>query len=134
MGNFLAEKIRTLLVAKLELENKDTEAVLEGVATAALALEDAADASDLLSNGDVDQEDIASGLVDLADLIDDFELTPDNQSKVDGIVNKLLKSGTAEQKAALKEVFNQTLEWGRKAKAAVEFFDELLKTDPPVEN
>lgn len=128
MANPLADRIRSLTFEKVDFVNDAAEAVADGIVLSALSLDDAADAFTALAVGDLDQEDIATALVDLADIFDDVNLSPDQSAKLDGVVDKLLKSGSADQKAAAKDLFQKTLAFGLKAKDANAFFDDLLKT------
>lgn len=130
MANALAERIRALTIEKIDLANDDAEGHLKTYAEATLNLDDAADAFGALAAGDVDQEDIANALVDLADIFDDANLNPSQRAKLDGVVDKLLKSGTPEQKEGAKALFSATLGYGLAAKAENEYFDTLLATDP----
>ena len=63
----------------------------------------------------------------------DVDLSPAQSAKLDTAVEKLLKSGTTEQKAAAKTLFSTALAFGSAAKAGNEFFDTLLVTPPPEE-
>lgn len=130
MSNALALRIRTLTTNKINFANDEAEAVVDGIATAALTLDDAADAFTVLAGEDVDQEDIANALVDLADLFDSASLNPDQRAKLDSVVNGLLKSGTTEQRDAAKALFAAALDYGISAKSANTYFDELLATNP----
>jgi len=128
MSNTLATKIREITVEKIDLANNEAEGVIDGIATAALTLDDAADAFTTLAGEDADQEDVANALVDLADLFDSANLNPTQRDKLDGVVNGLLKSGSPEQKEAAKALFAATLDYGIAAKGANEYFDTLLAT------
>lgn len=132
MANALAERIRALTIDKINFENDEAEGVVDGIATSALTLDDAGDAFVTLAAGDVDQEEIAGALVDLADLFDSANLTGAQREKLNGVVNGLLKSGTPEQKEAAKVLFSGALDFGIAAKAANDYFNTLLAT-PPVE-
>lgn len=123
MGNALAGRIRTLTTDKIDFANDEVEAVVDGIVTASLTLDDAADAFTVLAGEDVDQEEIAGALVDLADIFDDANLTPEQRTKLDGVVNSLLKSGTTEQREAAKVLFAAALDFGLAAKAANAYFD-----------
>ena len=130
MANELALRIRQLSTDKIDFVHEELEAVIDGITTAALELDDAADAFSALSAGDVDQDDIANALVDLADIFDDANLSPDQSAKLDTVVvDRLLKSGTDEQKAAAKELFGKVLGYGIAAKSANSFVDTLLAPD-----
>ena len=129
MANELALRIRQLSTNKIDFVHEELEVVIDGITTAALELDDAADAFSALSAGDVDQDDIANALVDLADIFDDANLSPDQSAKLDTVVDRLLKSGTDEQKAAAKELFGKVLGYGIAAKSANSFVDTLLAPD-----
>jgi len=128
MANELAARIRALTLDKIDFVSDDAEGVVDGLVGAALTLDDAADAFSALAGDDTDQADIAEALVDLADIFDDVNLSPDQSAKLDGVVDKLLKSGTPEQKAAAKTLFTGTLGFGIAAKAGNDFFNTLLET------
>ena len=125
MSNPLADRIRALTLNKIEFVDDNAEAVVDGIVNSALSLDDAGDGFSALAAGDLDQDDIANALVDLADLFDDVSLSPDQQDSLNGVVDRLLKTGSAEQKAAAKELFNKTLAFGLQAKAANAYFDGL---------
>lgn len=131
--NALATRIRALTTDKVDFLSDEAEAVADGIVTAALSLDDAADAFTALAGADTDQEDVANALVDLADLFDDLNLGPAQTDKLNSVVNGLLKTGTDEQKAAAKTLFSATLAYGVQAKGANEYFDTLLETEPPVD-
>lgn len=133
MANQLAEQIRALIFEKVDFQNDEAESVVDGLVLSGLALEDAADVFVSLAADDVDQTDIAEGVVSLADIFDDVDLSPAQSAKLDTAVEKLLKSGTTEQKAAAKTLFSTALTFGSAAKAGNEFFDTLLATPPPEE-
>lgn len=130
MANQLADRIRALTLDKINFSHDDAEGIVDGLVSSALTLDDAGDAFTLLSAGDADLDDIANALVDLADLFDDVNLSPDQQTALDGVVDRLLKTGSPEQKQAAKNVFTSTLGFGLQAKAANAFFDALLETQP----
>jgi len=130
MANQLAEQIRELTAQKIDFVDDTSEGVLKTVVSSALELDDAADAFSQLAGDDVDQSDIASGLVDLADIFDDSEMSPENTDRLNAVVDRLLKTGTDEQKAAAKDLFTKTLSYGLAAKATNDYFDELLNTEP----
>jgi hypothetical protein len=134
MANELSAQLRALTFDKINFVDDEAEAIVEGLATSALALDDAADAFEAVAGGDADQLEVAEALVNLADLFDDVNLSPTQSAKLDKVVNGLLKSGTDEQIADAKVLFTATLAFGLAAKGANEYFDELMKTDPPVEN
>ena len=126
MANPLADRIRTLTLDKIDFVDDGVEVVLDGVVSNALSLDDAGDAFTLLAAGDADLDDVANGLVDLADLFDDVNLSPAQVDQLNNAVDRILKTGTAEQKQAAKDLFAATLGFGLKAKAANDFFDALL--------
>ena len=130
MANALAEKIRALTASKIDFVNDEAEQVVEDLATATLELDDKADAFNALIGEDVDQEEVGPALVDLADLFDDVDLSAEQEAKLTSVVDRLVKSGTGDQRAAAKDLFTATLGYGLKAKAANEFFDTLLATEP----
>lgn|SRR5690606_18441285 len=130
MSNALADRIRALTLDKIDFVHDGAEGVVDGIVGAALSLDDAGDAFTVLAAGDVDQEDIANALVDLADIFDDVNLSPEQSEKLDGVVDKLLKTGSPEQKASAKALFSATLDFGIKAKSANEYFDLLIETPP----
>lgn len=130
MANLLAEQIRQLTAEKINFVDDNSEGVLKTVVTSALELDDAADAFVALAGDDVDQADIASGLVDLADIFDDSEMSPESTARLNAVVDRLLKTGSDEQKAAAKALFTKTLSYGLAAKATNDYFDELLNTPP----
>lgn len=133
MANELSAQLRALTFEKINFVNEEAEGIVEALATSALALDGAADSFESLAGEDANQLEIAQSLVDLADLFDDLELSPSQSAKLDKVVNGLLKSGTPEQIQSAKDLFAATLAFGLAAKAANEYFDELLNT-PPVEN
>ncbi len=130
MANPLADRIRALTLDKIDFTNDGAEGVVDDIVSTALTLDDAGDAFTLLAAGDADLDDVANALVDLADLFDDVNLNPDQQASLNGIVDRLLKTGSAEQKQAAKDLFAATLGFGLKAKAANGYFDLLLATPP----
>lgn len=125
MANALADRIRALTLDKINFVDDAAEGVVDGIVGAALSLDDAGDAFSVLAAGDVDQDDIANALVDLADLFDDVNLSPDQQASLDGVVDRLLKTGSPDQKAAAKNLFSKTLAFGLQAKSANAYFDGL---------
>ena len=134
MGNALSTRIREITIQKMDLQDDVREGHLKSYANATLDLDDAGDEFVALSGGDADQEEIANALVDLADIFDDAKLTPSQSDKLDSVVDRLLKTGTPEQKAGAKNLFKKTLAYGLAAKAENEYFDTLLATEPPEEN
>lgn len=126
MATKLAETILALITDKIEFVSAEAEAIVDGITTAALSLDAAADEFEKLAGEDVDQEEIAVALVNLADLFDDVNLSPAQLDKLNGVVNGLLKSGTDEQKAAAKALFSNVLNYGIKAKEANAYFDAEL--------
>lgn len=130
MANALADRIRALTLDKINFSHDDAEGIVDGLVSSALTLDDAGDAFTVLSAGDLDLEDVANGLVDLADLFDDVDLSPAQVDQLNGAVDKIVKSGSPEQKQAAKDVFTSTLGFGLQAKAANDFFDALLATPP----
>ena len=129
MANELAARIRTLTLSKIDFVDDSAEGIVDGLVSAGLALNDSGDAFMALAGNDVDQEDIANALVDLADIFDDVNLTPAQTDSLNGVVDRLLKSGTDEQKAAAKELFGKVLGYGIAAKSANSFVDTLLAPD-----
>lgn len=125
MANALADRIRALTLSKIDFVDDTAEGVIDGIVGSALSLDDAGDAFTALAAGDLDQDDIANALVDLADIFDDVNLSPDQQVALDGVVDRLLKTGSAEQKAAAKDLFSKTLAFGLQSKAANAYFDGL---------
>lgn len=123
MSNPLAERIRQLTTDKIDFVNDEVEAVVDGVVTSSLTLDDAADAFTALAGEDVDQAEIAGALVDLADIFDSVNLSDTQRTRLDGVVNSLLKSGTPEQREAAKVLFSATLDFGLNAKSANAYFD-----------
>ena len=130
MANELANRILALTLSKIDFVDDSAEGIVDGLVSAGLALNDSGDAFMALAGNDVDQADIANALVDLADIFDDVNLTPAQTDSLNGVVDRLLKSGTAEQKQAAKDLFSTTLSFGIAAKAGNEFFDTLLQADP----
>lgn len=128
--NQLAQQIRELTAEKIDFVDDASEGVLKSIVDSALNLDEAADEFSKLAGDDVDQAEIASALVDLADIFDDSELSPEANSKLNSVVERLLKTGTDEQKIAAKELFMKTLSYGLAAKSTNEYFDELLNTEP----
>lgn len=128
MANQLAEQIRQLTNEKIDFLNDEAEAVHKSVVDSALSLDEAADVFSSLAGDDVDQMEIASALVDLADIFDDSEMSPEKTEQLNGVVNRLLKTGTDEQKAAAKELFSKVLGYGLTAKATNDYFNDLLQT------
>jgi len=126
MPNALAERIRNLTTAKIDFVHDEAEQALNTIVDGALALDELADQFTLLAGEDVDQNDIAEALVDLADIFDDAEMTDEKQGQLDSVVTRLLKTGTAEQKAAAKNLFSGVLGYGLAAKATNDYFDTLL--------
>ena len=130
MANTLADRIRQLTLSKIDFVHPDASAIVDGLVSEALNLDDAGDAFSVLAGDDVDQDDIANAVVDLADIFDDVNLSPDQTAKLDSVVDRLLKSGTAEQKQAAKNLFSGALRFGIKAKAGNDFFNDLLQAEP----
>lgn len=130
MANLLAEKIRALTVSKIDFVDEEAEAIVEGLATATLELDDKADAFLKLADGDVNQEEIGEALVDLADLFDDENPSAEKQEKLNAVVDRLLKYGTEEQKQSAKDLFPAVLGFGVKAKACNDYFDNRLAPSP----
>lgn len=130
MANTLADRIRQLTLSKIDFVHPDASAIVDGLVSEALNLDDAGDAFSVLAGDDVDQDDIANAVVDLADIFDDVDLSPDQTAKLDSVVDRLLKSGTPEQKQAAKNLFSGALGFGIKAKVGNAFFDDLLATEP----
>lgn len=128
MSNALADRIRALTLSKINFTDDESEGVIDGIVGSALSLDDAGDEFSLLAGGDLDQEDIANALVDLADIFDDVDLSPDQQAALDSVVDRLLKSGSPEQKAGAKMLFQKTLAFGLEAKATNSYFDTLLSS------
>ena len=124
MSNALALRIRTLTTDKIDFVNDEVEAVVDNITTAALTLDDAADAFTLLAGEDLNQEEIANGLVDLADLFDSVNLSPEQRLRIDGVVTALLKTGTPEQIAAAKVLFAAALDYGIAAKTTNDYFNK----------
>lgn len=130
MSNALSDTIRTLTTEKINFSDDAAEGIIDGLVLSALTLDDAGDAFTALAGDDIDQADVAVGLVDLADLFDDADLSPAQTDKLNGVVDKLLKSGSEEQKTAAKALFSAALGFGIAAKQANQYFDDLLATDP----
>lgn len=130
MASELATRIRNLSIEKIDLANDEAESHLKGYATATLDLDDAADEFSKLAGEDVDQDDIANALVDLADVFDDANLSPEKDAQLNTVVDRLLKTGSDEQKSGAKKLFTATLGYGRAAKAENAYFNELLAADP----
>jgi len=131
MENQFADRIRQLVLDKVDFKNDDAEAIVESISTAALELDEATDTFVGLAGGNADLEDMAGALVDLADIFDGAKLDADKSAKLDVTVDKLLKgTGSEDQRVALKDVFTKTMAYQVTAKAANEFFDLLLATDP----
>lgn len=130
MANALADAIRALTLEKIDFVDDASEGIIDSLVAAALTLDDAGDAFTALAGDDVDQADVAVGLVDLADLFDDADLSPAQTDKLNGVVDKLLKSGSDEQKAAAKTLFSAALGFGIAAKSSNQYFNDLLATDP----
>lgn len=130
MANQLADRIRALSLDKIDFVHDDAEGIVDGLVSASLTLDDVGDAFTALAGDDVPQEEVANALVDLADLFDDVNLSPDQRAMLDSVVNRLLVAGSPEQKQAAKDLFAGTLDFGLKAKAANDFFDTLLAQQP----
>lgn len=130
MSNALADRIRTLTLDKIDFSHPDAVGVVDGLVSSALSLDDVADHFTVLAGGDVTQDEVANALVDLADLFDDLNLSPAQTTTLDTVVDRLLVSGTPEQKQAAKDLFSNVLDFGLKAKAGNAFFETLLATEP----
>lgn len=130
MSNQLAARIRELTHAKIDFVDDEAEGKIMAIVDGTLSLDDAADKVTALIGEDADLNEVADGLVDLADIFDDAEMDADKRDKLDGVVNKLVKSGTDEQKDALKDLFTKVLGYGLTAKDTNDYFDTLLAVDP----
>lgn len=97
------------------------------MANAILNLDDSSDEFVVLAGGDAEQEDIAGALVDLADVFDDLDLSPDQTATLDGVVDRLLKTGTQEQKDGAKTLFHKVLAYAMAIKAERAYLDSLLE-------
>ena len=126
MANQLAERIRTLTNSKIDFVHDEAEEKLKAIVDGALTLDELADEFTKLAGEDVDQQEIAEALVDLADIFDDNEMTPEKNAQLDSVVTRLLKTGTPEQKEAAKNLFTGVLGYGLAAKATNDYFDTLL--------
>ena len=130
MANELATRIRELTHAKIDFVHDEAEGQVKTITDATLSLDDAADAFIGLANDDMQQNDVANALVDLADLFDDVNLTGSQREKVNGVVDRLVKTGNADQIEAAKKLFAATLDYGLAAKSVNTYFDTLLSEDP----
>lgn len=127
MANALSTRIRELSISKLDLADDIREGHAKAVANEILDLDDASDEFVVLAGGDAEQEDIAGALVDLADVFDDLDLSPDQTATLDGVVDRLLKTGTKEQKDGAKTLFHKVLAYSMAIKAERAYLDSLLE-------
>jgi len=128
----LTEKITALFLEKINFANDEAEQVVEAITVSANQLDAAVDNFELVASG-TDNENLASGLVDLADVFDDAKLTSAQAEKMRAAVAKIIPNGDGNVQELAFALFERTLEYGVAAKEANDFFDELLKTEPPVE-
>ena len=130
MSSPLFDRVRTGIVSRLDLQNDEDQAQLTTGANAILTLDDAVDNVVDLIGEDADLNEVADALLDLADFADDTDITPANRAGLDSIVNRLVKTGTDEQKTAVKALFGAMLDYGVFARQEVAYFDALRQAPP----
>lgn len=126
----LSDRIKTLSLEKIKFINEEAAQHVRDLNLSSMNLDEAVDALDLSAAGDPDIEEVAGALVDLADFVDDADLSGGNADALNNIVNKLIKTGNDDQKEKLKAVFAQTLQYFVTVKAHNAYFDALLATIP----
>lgn len=133
MASPLFERVRSKIIAKLDLKNDEDEAVLKAGASATLTLSDAIDTVEASIGEDADLNDMADALLDLAVLVDGVKLTTDQRAQLDSIVNRLVKTGDDDQKKSIKSLFFGMLDYQNVANSEVAYFDALRAQVPPTE-
>lgn len=119
----LKERIGQLLLDKIDFQDDAVESVVEGLLANAMDLSAKADEFEALAATDT-LEEVANGIIDLADAFDDAELTPAKKEKVIGAFRKIFNSPTEELEEAGVALFEATLNLGVSARQAADFFDQ----------
>lgn len=105
----LSDRLFALTFEKINFANDEVESHIENLVSAGIELDQAADNFTAIAAGDADQEEIAGALVDLADLVDDVDLSDEQVEKLDSVVDRIVKTGSPEQKEATKELFQKVI-------------------------
>ena len=121
----LDQKLVSLLFGKFDIKNDVGEGHVEALITAGIRLERAR-VGILALNPDADFVDAIGGLIDIADIFDTADLSPEDRAKLETGVGKLLKITSPEKVAVATELFLGVLDAGADASSAVEYFDENL--------
>lgn len=119
----LKQKISQLLLDKIDFQDEAAEGTVENLLSAALDLSTKADEFEAMAANDT-LEEVADGVIDLADAFDDADLTPDKKEKVLGAFRKIFNSPTEELETAGVALFEATLNLGIAARQAADFFDQ----------
>jgi hypothetical protein len=133
MANALAERIRVLQLEKIKLDNTEAGGHLVGYADAVLLLDDKSDAVTGQIGDNVDLDELAEAVVDIADIFDDADMNADNEAKLNAAVSKITKrvSGiTDEQSEAISGLFTGVLAYGKSSRAENAYFNTLLAIVP----
>ena len=118
----IAERIAELLLAKIDFDNDAVEAQVEKLTTSALNLQAAAAAVENASGSET-FEDVANGIVDLADIFDDADLGPAATEKVEAVFSRIFSAPTEELTALGKDLFKAALEYGTVANETNQVFN-----------
>ena len=124
MGD-LDQQLLNLIFEKFDIKNDIAEGAIESLMRATLRLERARVAFLALEPA-ADFVEVASGLVDLADIFDDAKLDGDNLTKLKAAVGKIVKSDSAEKTAAATELFLGVLDAGTNASDVNTYLNEKI--------
>jgi hypothetical protein len=124
MGD-LDQQLLNLIFEKFDIKNDIAEGAIESLMLATLRLERARVAFLALEPA-ADFVEVASGLVDLADIFDDAKLDGDNLTKLKAAVGKIVKSDSAEKTAAATELFLGVLDAGTNASDVNTYLNEKI--------
>ena len=127
----LDQQLTGLVLEKFDIQNDEAESKIEALLLVGIRLERARVAF-LALNPDADFIDVASGLISLADLFDDANLSADNRPKLESAVAKILKVTDPAKVAAATEVFLSVLDAGLTARDTGDFVNGLITPPDPV--
>ena len=119
------DQLLNLIFEKFDISNDTAEGAIESLMLATLRLERARVAFLALEPA-ADFVEVASGLVDLADIFDDAKLDGDNLTKLKAAVGKIVKSDSAEKTAAATELFLGVLDAGTNASDVNTYLNEKI--------
>lgn len=125
----LDQQLTALMLEKFDITNEEAEKQIEELLLAGIRIERARVAF-LATNPDSDFLEVATGLIDLADLFDDVQLGIDERQRLQAAVSKILKVTDPAKLSVASEVFLSVLNGGTVAANTDKLINDLLSKIP----